>query len=393
MSAEQLTAVGGPNHVKIFSGGAAIGAVLVGAGLAIEGARGWAALLHAGTYVVTLAATAALLVSLAYVTGAGWSVVFRRVPEAIGAAAPWGALVLAPAMIGIGALYHWSHADVLAEDPILAGKAPWLNVPFFLGRTAGYVAIWALFAWILRKNSVAQDHDGDLAHTRANVRWATLYIIVYALTFAAASFDWLMSLDPHWFSTMWGVYNFAGSMVSALATTLVVLVLLRRGGALPELKDDHLHDLGRLLFGFTCFWAYIWFSQYMLIWYANIPEETEWFVHRGHGGWEVLYWAIPILLFVVPFFALLPRASKRSGSVLLQVSLVILVGRWVDLFVTIQPAVSETPALGLSEIGATLLGLCVLALAIGAGLRKASMVPRKDPFLEESLHHHVGHTM
>lgn len=393
MSAEQITAARGPNSVKTLSAGAAIGAMLVGAGLAIEGARGWAALLHAGTYLVSLAATATLLVALAYVTGAGWSVVFRRIPEAIGSSVAWSALVLAPAMIGIGALYHWSHADALAEDAVLAGKAPWLNVPFFLARGAGYVAIWALFAWMLRRNSVAQDRDGDLARTRANVRWSTLYIVVYGLTFVASSFDWLMSLDPHWFSTMWGVYNFAGSMVSALAVTLVAIVLMRKSGALPEVRDDHLHDLGRLLFGFTCFWAYIWFSQYMLIWYANIPEETGWFVHRAHGGWEVLFWATPIFLFVIPFFALLPRASKRSDSVLLHVSIVVLIGRWLDLYVTIQPTVSETPALGLSEIGATLLGVCVIALAIGASLRNASMVPRKDPFLEESLHHHVGHTM
>jgi hypothetical protein len=281
----------------------------------------------------------------------------------------------------------------MAEDHLLAGKAAWLNVPFFIARSVGYVAIWSLFAWALRKNSIAQDRDGKLAHTRANVRWATVYLVVYGLTFAASSFDWLMSLDPHWFSTMWGVYNFAGSIVSALAVTLIVLILLKRGGALPDLTAHHLHDLARLLFGFSCFWAYIWFSQYMLIWYANMPEETGWFAHRTTGGWEVLFWAIPTLLFAVPFFALLRRDAKRSEAVLLHVSVVVLVGRWIDLFVTIQPAVSETPAVGLSEIGATILGVSVVALAIGASLRNASLVPLRDPYIEESLHHHVGHTI
>lgn len=391
---EESTVAPRRHAVRWLVGIGAVGLCLLGVGLALEGARAWASLLLVGTYAVSTAAAALLVVALGYVTGAGWSTVFRRVPEAVAGMLPYGALLLVPAALGVHALYHWSHADAVADDPILAGKAAWLNVPFFLARGAAYLAIWILFVRTIRAHSVAQDRDGAVAHTRANVRWSTIYLVVYALTASAATFDWLMSLDPHWFSTMFAVYGFAGSIITALSMTIVAIVLLRRAGHLAEVTEHHLHDLGRLLFGFCCFWAYIWFSQFMLIWYANIPEETGYYVERLSHGWELLFFAVPVLLWIVPFFVLLPRSAKRSESVLLHVAIVVLVGRWLDLYVTIEPSVTEHgPVAGLSELGATLLGVAVVALGIRAALKRAPLVPRRDPYLEESLHHHVGPTM
>lgn len=393
MATERLTLSPVP-HARMLGIGAGLGGAMVALGLVFEGARPWASMLLVGTYAVTTAAAALLLVALGYVSGAGWSVAVRRVPEAIAVTLPYGALLLAPAAFGMHALYHWSHPAVLLDDPILAGKAVWLNVPFFLGRAVVYLGIWYFFARTIRTHSLAQDRDGLLAHTKANVRWSTIYLIVYALTTSAAAFDWIMSLDAHWFSTMFSVYIFSGSIVAALALTLVVLIVLRRAGVMPEVSDSHLHDLGRLLFGFSCFWAYIWFSQYMLIWYANMSEETGWYAERTTHGWELLFWVVPVLLFAVPFFGLMRRGAKRSESVLLHVSIVVLVGRWLDLFVTIYPSVlGQGPTLGLSEVGGLVLAVCAMTLAIASVLRRAPLVPMKDPYLEESLHHHVGQTM
>ncbi|MCC6877252.1 MAG: hypothetical protein IT378_23305 [Sandaracinaceae bacterium] len=391
MSAQTQTA--SPfDWTKVLYAAAGLGVVLVGVGVALEGARPWAALLLAGHFGVSVAVGAGLLIALFYLMGAGWSVAVRRVPEAISSVLPWCALVMAGAAVGIGSLYHWVHVD--PNDHVLAAKQVWLNIPFFLGRGAVYVLVWSLMLRAIRNGSTAQDRDGHVEHTHRNVRWSAAFVVVFGLTFSAATFDWIMSLDPHWFSTMFAVHNFAGALQTAIALTAVVVVVLRRQGKLEAVKDDHLHDLGRLLFGMSCFWAYIWFCQFMLIWYANIPEETDWFVDRMINGWQVIFLLVPALLFLLPFGALMRRESKRSEGVLLLVGGVVLLGRWVELYLSITPTVSPTgPVLGASEIGATLLGGSVLILALRTALARVAVLPRKDPYVEESLAHRVGHTM
>jgi hypothetical protein len=240
-----------------------------------------------------------------------------------------------------------------------------------------------------------QDQTGDPAISLRMSRVAAPGILLFALSITFAAFDWIMSIDPHWFSTMFSVHNFAGSLQAAVALTVVCVIALRRWGRFGKtVKDDHLHDLGRLLFGFSCFWAYIWFCQFMLIWYANIPEETGWFVDRLTHGWQVVFLAVPVCLFLTPFAVLMRREAKRSEGALLFAAAVVLIGRWIELYLSIVPSVSpSSPVLGASEIGGTLLGAAVLVISIRSALGRASLLPSKDPYVEESLSHHVGQTM
>ena len=199
-----------------------------------------------------------------------------------------------------------------------------------------------------------------------------------------------MSLEPHWYSTIFGVYNFAGLFLGGLAAIIILAVWLERMGALRHiLTEEHLLDLGRLLFAFSTFWAYIWFCQYMLIWYANFPEETGYFIHRLRGHWEPLFLLNVFLNWVVPFFVLLPRASKRSAGVLLKVSVVILLGRWLDLYLMILPPLAGAePVFGVWEVGLMIGAVAGGALVFFRSLAQAPLIPVKDPYLAESLHHH-----
>ncbi|MCC7540239.1 MAG: hypothetical protein IT379_28730 [Deltaproteobacteria bacterium] len=360
-------------------------------GLYIEPKRGWASLLMVAFMLLSLALGAVCFVALQHVSGARWSVPVRRVAEAIGTTLPVGAVFLLPIGLGLGTLYHWTHAD--GHDPVLAAKSWWLNLPFFVGRSLVYLAVWAFLAFRLWRGSVAQDVDGDPSHTRSNVRWSVGFLLLFAPTFSAAAFDWLMSLDPHWASTMFALYQFSGAFVSGLALLLVVVVLLRRAGRLPNVGVAHLHDLGRLLFGFSSFWAYLWFCQLMLIWYANIPEETGWYLRQWHGGWGLVSIIVPVLLWVIPFFGLMRRESKRNESTLLHVAACVLVGRWLDLGLNIFAALDLPLWIGPAEVGATVLAVVALVLAVRNRLAHAPLVPKGDPRLPQGSAHHVGIAM
>ena len=367
-----------------------VGAVSFALGALIQPQLTWASLLMASFLVVSLGLSGVLMIALQYLTGAGWSIVLRRISEALTA-------LLIPGLIGIGAvlifrpsLYPWT---VVAEgDHAFTGfKGYWLTQSNWLIRAAIYAAIWLFFAFVLKSNSRQQDLDGKIAHTRWNVVYSALFVVFFALSYWLASVDWLMSLEPHWFSTMYGVYNFAGLFTGGIACTIIIAVWLKRRGALRGIiTDDHLHDLGKLLLAFTTFWAYIWFSEYMLIWYANIPEETVHFVRRTHNLWLPLFYLNVGLNWIIPFLALLPRAGKRDGSFLVKIAVVVLMGRVLDMYLLIMPTVSEsTPFAGFAPMGITLGAIGVFILVFGHSLGKAALIPLKDPYLDESLHHHV----
>jgi len=350
----------------------------------------WASILQASFLMVSLGLSGVLMIALQYLTNAGWSISLRRVSEAISG-------LLIPGLIGIAAvlllrpsLYPWT---TLAEGEHAFGgfKGFWLDHTNWLIRAAIYATIWLLFSFALRWNSRRQDIDGKISHTRWNTGISALFVIVFSLSYWLASVDWLMSLEPLWFSTMYGVYNFAGLLSGGVAITIVVAVWLRSRGTLRGLvTDDHLHDLGKLLMGFTTFWAYIWFSEYMLIWYANIPEETEHFIRRTHDLWLPLFYLNFGLNWLIPFLALLPRASKRDGSFLVKIAVIVLLGRVLDTYLLIMPTVSEaTPFAGLAPLGIILGAIGIAILSLGRSLGKAPLIPLKDPYLEESLHHHV----
>lgn len=350
----------------------------------------WASILMVSFLLVSLGLSGTLMIALQYLTGAGWSIVLRRISEAL-------ISLLVPGLIGIAAvlifrpsLYPWI-TPVAGEHAFTGFKGFWLNQTNWLIRAVTYAAIWLFFSLALRWNSRRQDEDGRLVRSRWNTGLSAAFVVLFALSYWLASVDWLMTLEPYWFSTMYGVYNFAGLFTGGIACTIVIAVWLRsRGSMRGIISDDHLHDLGKLLLAFTTFWAYIWFSEYMLIWYANIPEETVHFIRRTDNLWLPLFYLNVGLNWIIPFFALLPRAGKRDGSFLLKIAVVVLIGRLLDMYMLVIPTVSEaTPFAGLAPLGIIAGGVGIFIWVFGKSLAKAALIPLKDPYLDESLNHHV----
>lgn len=368
-----------------------VGAAVTVVGWVVARERTCGAILLGSHYVLGLGLGALLFLAFGYVTQAGWMAAFRRVPEAMAGTLTVGAAATVLALACVPWLYEWAHADAVAHDALLQQKTWWLDAGGFVARGMLALLVWLAFAWALRRNSRLQDATGDLVFTRRNGVLSAAFLVVFALTFSMASFDWIMSLEPHWYSTVFAVYDFAGMFVSALAAMTLILVALRRAGHLRGvLRDDHLHDVAKLTFGFATFWGYIWFCQFMLIWYAHIPEETAYYAVRQQGAWGVLSIVNPIVNWLVPFLVLLPRAAKRRESTLLKVCALLLVGRWLDLQLMIQPSFSpDGPQIGPWEAGPLLVALPLFVLVCHRILARGRLVPTRDPMLGESLHHHV----
>ena len=268
----------------------ALGGVTALLGLFLAPQRIWPMLLLASYALIGLGLAGVFFVALQYVTGASWCVALRRIPEAMTAALPVGGLGLAAVLLARPSLYPWVAATWEAGEGYLGFKRAWLSQPFFLARSAVYLLIWLLFAWALVRTSRRQDSTGDIRLTRRNARLSAAFMVLFSVTFWLASYDWIMSLEPHWYSTIFGVYNFAGMFTSGLAVIAILAVWLQRAGPLRHtVNKEHLHDLGQLIVAFSTFWAYIWFSQYMLIWYANLPEETAYFIRRIEPVWASLF--------------------------------------------------------------------------------------------------------
>lgn len=369
---------------------AAIGGLTFVAGLYVAPQRIWLNLLLISYYLLGLALAGAVWVALQYVSGAHWSTALRRVPEAMATLLPFAAVGILTVLLFHPSIFPWTNG-IASDGGAVGFKRAWLSLTFFRTRAFFYLVGWIAFAWVLLRNSRSQDTDGHLRHTRSSARLSAAFLVFFGITFCLASFDWIMSLEPEWYSTIFGFYNFAGLVLSGLATVILLLVWLQRTSPMRAvITEQHLHDLGKLLFGFSTFWAYLWFSQYMLIWYANLPDETVYYIRRLHGFWQPLFVLNFFLNWVVPFFALLPRLNKQRPGVLVRVSIVVLLGRWLDLYLMIMPSFSGgKPRIGIWEIG-MMSGLAgVFFLGLVAGLGKASLVPLRDPYLEESLHYHA----
>ena len=348
-------------------------------------ARVWANVLLAGYAMAGAGLAAVFFVALSYATDATWTTVFRRVPEALSRVLPAAAVVLGVVFLAYPALYSWTHAD---EQEAMAGfKRLWLDQPFFLARAAAYFAVWIGFASALARNSRRQDEDGSLHWTRRNARLSVAFLVLFAVTVWLASVDWIMSLTPQWYSTMFGVYNFAGFFQSGLALIIILVVWLERAGPLRGvIRTEHVHDLGKLFFAFSTFWMYTWFSQYMLIWYANLPEETAYFIPRMQPAWLPLLLATLTLRWLVPFVTLMSRPAKQNRGFLVKVAAAGLVGHWLDLYVMILPSISpDAPAVGFPEIGALAVAVGLVALVFVRAFGRSSAVPHRDVFLAESL--------
>lgn len=382
---------------QVFVALAALGTLALAGGLFLDPHRTWANVLLVSNYLIGLSTGSLVLIALLYVTGARWSVPLRRLPEALALGLPVGGVGLAAVLLFHPSLYAWTAHSASEAGHSSPLRSLWLGRPFFLLRALAYLAIWLTFALLIVRNSRLQDKTGDPASTRSNSRLSAGFLVAFGLTCWLSSYDWLMSLEPDWTSTIFGVYHFAGVFLSALAAVTLLAVWLRRTSALLALvTEDRLHDLGTLLFSFSSFWMYIWFCQYLVIWYTNHPDETTGFLRRSVKPWPALVLLALILNWGIPFVVLLFRDAKRSPIILATVALVILAGRWVDLFVIIFPTQGEMHnEPGWIESGLMLGAAGIFGLTILRVLAAAPLVPVHDPLLDstgpESLKATPGH--
>jgi hypothetical protein len=338
-------------------------------------------------FFLSLALGGLFFVLIQYASQGGWGIVLRRIGETVFATLPVMAVLFLPIVLGMHDLYSWSVPGAAEHDALLRWKAPFLNVPFFLLRAAVYFGCWSFIAIHYYRLSRSQDATGDLAVSARLRRLAGPSIIVLALTQTFASVDWIMSLTPHWYSTMFGVYFFAGSFVGFIALLSVVAPALRGSGLLESvISREHLHDVGKFLFAFTAFWAYIAFSQFFLMWYANLPEETIFYKARLEGSWRVVSILLMVGHFGVPFLFLMGRAVKRRGSTLALGGLWLLAMHFVDLYWLVMPTLHpEGVRPSVLDVAAFLaVGGCFVAAA-GWLMRRQALVPVRDPRLHESL--------
>lgn len=368
--------------------GALAAVIGIGASFAMRGANeeqfyySW---LVAFLYFMSLGLGALFFVLLQFATKTGWGVVVRRLAENTAASLIVMVLAFVPVYLGLTRLYHWS--DTEHADAILQGKAWYLNPTRFLVFGLVYFAIWSALAYWFRSGSVRQDTSGDHDLTRRRIRWAGPGIVLFALTSTFASFDWAMSLDPHWYSTIFGVYYFAGSLVCVFAFLSLLVIGLRRAGCLAGFVTvEHMHDLGKLLFAFVVFWAYIGFSQFFLIWYANIPEETGWYLARMKGSWQSLTLFLAVGHFIVPFFFLMSRHIKRQALTLGLGATWMLGMHLIDMYWLVMPTLHpDGYRITILDV-TTWVGIGGLFMtAFGFFLTRAKLVPAKDPRLVESI--------
>lgn len=369
-------------------------AYMLGAATSIGVGRFLHAYLLSLSFFLSISLGALFFVVLQHLTRARWSVVTRRIAELLASTVPTLGLLMLPVVVamlaGNAQLYTWNDEGLRQTDSLIRDKAAYLNAPFFAARCLFYFAVWTIIARFFLRKSIDQDTSSDFQPTAQMQKWSGPAMIAFAATINFAAFDWLMSLDPHWFSTIFGIYYFSGAVVAIFATLVLTTYGLQKFGYLGQaITIEHFHDLGKLLFGFMFFWAYIAFSQFLLIWYANIPEETVWYLHRQQHGWQYVGILLIVGHFLLPFFGLMSRSARRSKGTLVFWSVFLLVMHWIDLYWLIIPTVSP----GHVSVGAmellTLVGVGAVWLgAFARQLKGTTLVPTGDPHLGESLAFH-----
>jgi hypothetical protein len=363
-------------------------------------ARLWAGLLQNSSFFLLIALASTFFIGATTLAHGGWQIGFRRVPEAISMAVPvlGGILFLILMIIVFGGndhIYHWLNTHHVHEDKVLSWKAAFLNKGMFTGFTLVTIGLWIFFTIKLRNMSIEEDSWDLSAATGRRIIWRNTvwcggFIVIYTLSVGSTTpWLWLMSIDSHWYSTMYSWYTFASTWVSGIALIILFLVHLKRNGYLPMVNEEHLHDLGKFAFAFSIFWTYLWFSQYMLIWYANMPEETAYFQPRVWGEWRPIFFLNLLINFITPLLYLMKRDTKRNYSSMVFISIVIIFGHWLDFWQMVGPGTYGHLVFPWYEAGLGLGFVGVIIFVVSHQLTKAPLVVKNHPYLKESIVHHT----
>lgn len=366
----------------------AIGVISFALGFIFDAKRTWANYLLNNYYFISIAIGAAFFGAIQYITQSGWSAMFKRIPEAMAAYIPFGGVFFLILYFGMHSIFEWTHKDILQHDHLLQYKSPYLNTPFFFIRAVVFFTAWTLFSKILRKFSLKEDEVGGIQYFEKSELYSKIFIFIIAITFTLFSVDMLMSLNPHWFSTLFAAKSFMAAFLHASSIITLIVIILSRIGKLEMLNRSHLHDFTRYIFMTSIVWGYFNFVEFMLIWYGNIPEETIWFVHRWNGTYKILFFVNIVLNWLVPFLVLMPRKTSRSKMVIIPVIVILIIGQYTELYYIIWPAIVHEAKFGLLEIGTFLGFVGIFALVVSTYLAKADLIPKNHPYLQESIHHH-----
>ncbi|ULQ55534.1 quinol:cytochrome C oxidoreductase [Flavihumibacter rivuli] len=375
------------------------GYFLYGAGDEHHQARFWGTMLFNSVFFLLVVNASMFFICATTLAMGGWQMAFRRVPEAISTAViPLGiiALVVLLALV-LGHQHHIYHWLTPGDDKILLGKSGFLNPTFFIVWTVLTIGLWIILGAKMRSLSRELDEKGPLTveegrkYIFKNTIWGSLFLVWFALTVASVTpWLWLMSIDAHWYSTMYSWYTFASSFVAGMSLVTLFVIYLKNKGYLELVNQEHLHDLGKFMFAFSVFWTYLWFSQYMLIWYANIPEETVYFKHRVQGPYRGIFFLNLIVNFLAPLLILMRRSSKRNYTLLVFMAVLIIFGHWVDFYQMVMASVSkEHVELNLFDFGVAAGFIGIIMWSAGNALSKHSLIAKNHPFFKESVIHHT----
>ena len=354
--------------------------------------RPWSAIYIAAFFFFMLALGTLAFYAVQRAAQAGWSPLLFRVMEGITAYLVPGGIaifvILVLSVLHMNHLFVWMDAETVAHDELLQGKAGYLNPTFFLIRAAVFLGGWIAYREVSRRLSLAQDEANDNSNFIKNFRWSAGFLVFYLVTESIMSWDWIMSVDPHWFSTLFGWYVFASMFVSGITTIALVTIYLKSRGYLPDVNDSHIHDLGKFMFGISIFWTYLWFGQFMLIWYADIPEEVTYFVTRIED-FKLPFFGMVAMNFLFPLLVLMNSDYKRINWFVVMTGIVVLLGHYLDVYLMITPAtVGDQWYIGVPEIGAVLFFGGAFIFWIFRAMTKAPLQPTRNPFIEESRQFH-----
>lgn len=362
-----------------------IGIITLGLGFYFKTEKTWANVLLNNYYFIAITIGATFFYAIQYITQSGWSALFQRIPLALSSYLPVAGILILFIIFGMNYIYDWSLPNAASNDAIIRHKSPYLNIPFFFIRLIIYFSLWIFMTKLLLKVSVKEDKIGGLKYFYKSEFYSKIYIFILAITFSLFTFDLIMSIDVHWFSTIFAVKNFVSGFLHGVALITLTIILLNRIGYYKNLNKNHLQNFSKYLFILGFIWVYLWFMEYLLIWFGNIQEESVYFITRLQGKWKIFFFSNIILNWLIPFFVLLLDKATQNKLVLMIVCICLLMGFWIDLYLQIMPGTIGVFNIGLIEIGSFIGYTGLFTLVVTRALSKFPLIPNKHPYLNESL--------